>query len=82
MDLGKEAKIHRDALHELAQSFEAEMSPLLVEIEGQTMRLEGSAEGQYASWRKLLHEIFLNETGLPPDPNASASLGAGGESND
>ena len=69
MDKSKEAKIHREALKELAASFDAEVAPLLVEVEGQTLRLEGSAETQYEEWRDLLSRIFTAETGLPLDPN-------------
>jgi hypothetical protein len=54
------------------------MEPLLVDVEGQTLRLEGSAETQYAEWRRLLSEIFVTETGLPPERSAdeAATLGA------
>jgi hypothetical protein len=43
---------------------------MLVEVEGRVLRLEGSAEAQYAEWRKLLHEIFSEEVSLPVDLNA------------
>jgi len=78
IDQGKEAKIHLEALRELAASFDAEINPVLVEVEGQTLRLEGSAEAQYAEWRRLLAEIFATETGLPLDPDAQARLEATG----
>lgn len=64
-----EAKIHVEAVRELAASFDAEVAPLVVEVEGQTLRLAGSAETQYATWKKLLREIFATETGLPRDPD-------------
>ena len=70
IERGKEAKIHIESLKELAQSFDAEMEPMLVEVEGRVLRLEGSAEAQYAEWRKLLHEIFSEEVSLPVDLNA------------
>jgi len=70
IERGKEAKIHVESLKELAQSFDAEMEPILVEVEGRVLRLEGSAEAQYAAWRKLLHEIFTEEVSLPVDLNA------------
>jgi hypothetical protein len=73
IERGKEAKIHVESLKELAQSFDAEIEPMLVEVEGRVLRLEGSAEAQYAEWRKLLHEIFREEVSLPTDPNAGAS---------
>ncbi len=55
------------------------MAPLLVQVEGQTLKLEGTAEDQFAEWRRLLAQIFRAETGLPvdsnedtpPDPNAA-----------
>jgi hypothetical protein len=69
----KEAKIHREALRELAASFDAEMAPLVVEVEGETLELQGSAETQFAEWRRLLREIFQTETGLPADPDGVSS---------
>jgi len=65
----KETKIHRAAIEELAASFDGEMAPLLVQVEGQTLKLEGTAEEQFAEWRRLLVEIFNAETGLPMDPD-------------
>jgi hypothetical protein len=66
----KEAKIHKEALKELAASFDAEIEPLLVEVDGQTLRLEGSAEAQFAEWRRLLAEMFATQTGLPAETPA------------
>ena len=70
IERGKEAKIHFESLKELAQSFDAEIEPMLVEVEGRVLRLEGSAEAQYSEWRELLHEIFTEEVSLPVDLNA------------
>ncbi len=72
----KESKIHVEALRELAVSFDAEVEPLLVEIEGQTLQLTGSFEAQYADWRRLLREIFASETSLPVDLNEEKSSAA------
>jgi len=66
----KEAKIHKEALKELAASFDAEIEPLLVQVDGQTLRLEGSAEAQFAEWRRLLAEMFATQTGLPAETPA------------
>ncbi len=60
----EEAKIHTDALKELSGSFDAEAAPLVVEVQGRTLRLTGTAEQQYAEWRRLLHELYVDETGL------------------
>jgi hypothetical protein len=65
----KEAKIHAEALKELAASVETELQPIVIEVEGQTLRLSGSAETQYVEWRRLLREIWTTETGFPQDPN-------------
>lgn len=59
----KESEINRDAIQELGESFQAEAEPLTIEVEGETVRLTGSAEQQYARWRQLLQEIYLRETG-------------------
>ena len=67
----KEAKIHVEALKELGASFEAEVEPLVIEVEGQTLRLSGSVETQYETWRELLREIYATETALPLDPNTN-----------
>lgn len=65
----KEAKIHLEVLKELGASFDADIAPLLVEVEGRTVKLEGSAENQFTEWRRILREIFAAETGFPVDPN-------------
>jgi hypothetical protein len=65
----KEAKIHAEAIRELAASVETELQPIVVEVHGQTLRLSGSAETQYEEWRRLMREIWAAETGLPVDPN-------------
>jgi len=67
----KEAKIHIEALQELGASFESEVEPLVIEVEGHTVRLTGSVDEQYDTWRQLLREIYSTETGLPVDPNVT-----------
>lgn len=64
IDLGGQAEIHEDAIRELGVSFESEVKPLVVEVDGQTVELTGSAETQYAKWRRLLKSIYFTETGL------------------
>ena len=58
-----DARVHADALKELTQSFQAEVAPQVVEVEGHTLRLTGTAEDQYREWRKLLKQLYLEETG-------------------
>lgn len=58
-----DARVHAQALKELSQSFQAEVAPQVVDVEGRTLRLTGTAEEQYREWRKLLHELYLEEAG-------------------
>ncbi|MCH8071798.1 MAG: hypothetical protein IIA09_07620 [Proteobacteria bacterium] len=59
-----EANIHREEIKELSESFIAEAAPMVLQVQGETMRLTGTAEAQYESWRKLLREIYEAETGF------------------
>jgi hypothetical protein len=64
-----EANVSRDALNEAGTGFNAEAEPLVIEVEGQTRRLTGTAEARYKEWRRLLREIYSAETGAPlPEP--------------
>ena len=67
----QEKTLHVAALKELANSFDGEMAPLLIEVEGHQLRLAGSAEQQFTEWREVLRKVFTIETGVP-DPNAPA----------
>ena len=78
----KEAKIHAEALKELAASVETELQPIVIEVQGRTLRLSGSAATQYEEWRRLLREIWTTETGLPQDinePMTAAPVGEGAD---
>ncbi len=59
-----ESTINREAIEELGDSFSSEAEPLVIELEGESIRLTGTAEQQYASWRKLLRDLYAKETGL------------------
>jgi hypothetical protein len=76
----EEAKIHTESLKEISGSFQTEAAPLVVDVEGRTLRLTGTAEEQYAEWRRLLHELYKEETGLvpttPPAPAADSKTPA------
>ena len=51
LDKRAESKIHAEALEELGESFQAEVEPLVINVEGKTLTLTGSAETQYEQWR-------------------------------
>jgi hypothetical protein len=60
--------MHAAAIQELSESFGADMEPIILDIQGQTHELTGTAQEQYRQWRGLLKEIYLRETGIvPPD---------------
>ena len=66
MDKRSEAVIHRESIEELGMSFSSEARPLVIEVDGETIELTGSAEAQYVQWRALMSQIYATETGLPP----------------
>ncbi len=72
-----EASIAREGLKEQGKSLEAEAEPLVVEVEGQTRRLTGTAEEKFKEWRRLLKEIYEKDTGLPPPPDPAAAAATG-----
>jgi hypothetical protein len=65
----KDKDIHKASLSELADSFEGEITPLLVDVDGKVVQLTGSAEGQYQKWRELLQQIAETDAPLPNDIN-------------
>ena len=68
LNISKQAEMHSAAIQELSESFGADMQPVLMDVEGQTHELSGTAQEQYHQWRRLLREIYLRETGIvPPD---------------
>ena len=69
----EEARMHAEALREVGESFDAEAEPMVVELEGQTRRLTGSAEERFREWRRLLREIYTRETGSLDMPDSGAS---------
>ncbi len=72
-----EAQMHVEALRELAASLDGELAPMLLEVEGELVRLTGSADTQYTKWRELLRQVFAEETRLPVDPNTGAPTTGG-----
>ena len=57
----KRAKFHREALHEIAQSIDAEMAPRVIQLEEREVVLTGDAAEQFRQWRILLREIYAEE---------------------
>jgi hypothetical protein len=72
-DKGAEVKMHSDSLKQLGESFQAEVEPMVVEVEGRTLQLQGTAEEQFIEWRQLLKELYENETGLAVQTPATST---------
>jgi hypothetical protein len=73
MGKSAEADIAREGLREQGASLSSEAEPLVVEVEGQTRRLTGTAEEKFREWRDLLDEIYRRDTALPPPPAPDAT---------
>jgi phosphoglycolate phosphatase-like HAD superfamily hydrolase len=56
-----DAKNAAQEVKELATSFENEAAAQVVEVEGRSLKLTGTAEEQYREWRRLLAEIYREE---------------------
>lgn len=56
-----ETKFHADTLEELGESVDSELAPQVVEFEGETKKLTGSAAKQFAEWRGFLKQIYEQE---------------------
>ena len=60
----QEKQLHVETLQELSASFDDEVEPLVVDVQGTQHRLTGTAEIQYQEWRDLLRELYQTETGF------------------
>jgi hypothetical protein len=60
-----DAKVHVQALKEMSETFQSEVAPQVIDVEGRTLKLTGTAEEQYRQWRKMLHDLYLEENGTP-----------------
>jgi hypothetical protein len=56
-------RIQEQALFELAEAFDGEARPTVIRTQDQVFRLEGTLDTQYDTWRALLRDIYLIETG-------------------
>ena len=54
----EEAKVHRDALNEIAESIDGNLSPSVIEMEDTTVTLTGTAKEQSDQWRRILKKIY------------------------
>ena len=53
-----EAKMHKDAINELGESVNLEMSPQVVSFEEQTVELTGDINEQFQQWRTFMARMY------------------------
>lgn len=58
-----DAKVHTQALKEPSSSFKSEVAPRVINLEGRSLRLSGTAWEPYCEWRNLLYELYSEENG-------------------
>jgi hypothetical protein len=59
----QETEIHRAALEELGQSLSEDLKVTVVQVEGDTRELKGTADEQFKQWRIILKEMHEREVG-------------------
>ncbi len=71
-----EAEQQADRLRELGSAAEAEMVPTTIELENQTMRLQGNVDQQYEELRRILRRVYFEDLGLEPPADVAANTEA------
>ncbi len=69
-----EAEQQADRLRELGSAAEAELVPTTIELENQTMRLQGSVDEQYTELRRILRRIYFEDLGLEPPAESEETI--------
>ncbi len=59
----EDMEIHKAALEELGDSLTEDLKVTVVQVEGETVELRGSAEAKFKQWREILKEIHEHEVG-------------------
>ncbi len=54
-----------EILREMSQSLASEITPYVLDIEGKTVQIAGTAEQQFIEWKSLLRKIYAEETSIP-----------------
>ena len=59
-----DAQLHIEVLRELGTSAEAEIMPHTIELENESIALQGSVDEQYEELRRILRKIYRTEMGV------------------
>ena len=60
-----EAQIHAEVISEVGIAAEAEIMPYTIELENQSVRLQGNVDEQYEELRGILRRMYFADLGLP-----------------
>ncbi len=64
-----EAAMQAEVLQEIGIAAEQEITPHTIELENQTVHLQGTVQEQYRELRRILREVYFEDLGLqPPAP--------------
>jgi hypothetical protein len=58
----REAKVHESTINEVSKSFDGEIAPKVVEMEGLQVKLEGNIQNQFDQWQTILVDIYESES--------------------
>ncbi len=69
-----EAAMQSEALQEIGVAAEQEITPHSIELENQTVHLQGTVEQQYRELRRILRRVYFEDLGLPADETPTEAL--------
>ena len=61
-----EAAMHAEVIREVGTAAEAELIPFTMDLENQTIRLQGTVDEQYTELRRILRNMYYEDLGLTP----------------
>lgn len=73
-----EAQIHAAVLEEVGVAAEGEIMPHTIDLENQSVRLQGNVDEQYDELRGILRKLYFADLGLPDPAAASEPATASG----
>src|SRR5437879_8759903 len=67
-----DAKVHAQALKEMSETFQSDVAPPGPDGQSRTLTRPGTRTAQHREWRKMLHDLYLEENGtavrVEPEP--------------
>ena len=58
----QEAKVHESTINEVSKSFDGEIAPQVIEMEGLQGKHEGNIQNQFDQWQTILADIYKSES--------------------